>query len=142
SHLPEAKATGYPRLIGEVQSLLAEMRLSLGDVAAAGEHATAAIALTGGLANSLPLVVAYKTLGDITERSGDTAAALSLYKQYAEVERGCREDVAAREMAYQIVRAQSLQQNKQIELLNKQNEVLQLQQRVSEQKAQSSRLLI
>src|SRR5690606_25185957 len=57
-------------------------------------------------------------------------------------ERGYREDVAAREMAYQIVRAQSFQQNKQIELLNKQNEVLQLQQRVSEQKAQSSRLLI
>src|SRR3546814_20657202 len=35
-----------------------------------------------------------------------------------------------------------MQQSQQIELLNKENEVLQLQQRVSDQKAQSSRLLI
>jgi diguanylate cyclase (GGDEF)-like protein len=142
SHIAEVQATGYPRLIGEVQSLLAELRLSLGDVLQAKRHAEAAIALNSGMINSLPLVAAYKTLFDVTERSGDTAAALELYKQYASAERGYREDVAAREMAYQIVRAQSLQQNKQIELLNKQNEVLQLQQRVSEQKEQSSRLLI
>src|SRR3546814_5007416 len=79
---------------------------------------------------------------DINEQEGDTKAALELYKKYASAERGYREDVAAREMAYQVVRAQSLQQGKEIELLNKKNEVLQLQQRVSDQKAQSSRLLI
>src|SRR3546814_7444670 len=45
-------------------------------------------------------------------------------------------------MAYQIVQQEAMQQSQQIELLNKKNEVLQLQQRVSEQKAQSSRLLI
>src|SRR3546814_3257141 len=78
---------------------------------------------------------------DINEQEGDTKAALELYKKYASAERGYREDVAAREMAYQVVRAQSLQQGKEIELLNKKNEVLQLQQRGSDQKAQSSRLL-
>src|SRR3546814_8202473 len=45
-------------------------------------------------------------------------------------------------MAYQIVQQEAVQQSQQIELLNKENEVLQLQQRVSDQKAQSSRLLI
>src|SRR3546814_261474 len=45
-------------------------------------------------------------------------------------------------MAYQIVQQEAMQQSQQIELLNKENEVLQLQQRVSDQKAQSSRLLI
>src|SRR3546814_3492093 len=79
---------------------------------------------------------------DINEQEGDTKAALELYKKYASAERGYREDVAAREMAYQAVRAQSVQQGKEIELLNKKNEVLQLQQRVRDQKAQSSRLLI
>src|SRR3546814_1110122 len=79
---------------------------------------------------------------DINEQEGETKAALELYKKYAAAEWGYREDVAAREMAYQVVRAQSLQQGKGIELLNKKNEVLQLQQRVSDQKAQSSRLLI
>jgi diguanylate cyclase (GGDEF)-like protein len=141
-HLSEIESTGYQRLIGEVHSLLAEMKLVLGDKSAARKHAEAAIALNGGLVDSLPLVVAYKTLFDITEQEGDTAAALELYKKYASAERGYREDVAAREMAYQIVRAQSFQQGKEIELLKKKNEVLQLQHRVSEQKAQSSRLLI
>lgn len=140
--LAEVEKTGYSRLIGEVHSLLAEMRLSLGDAQAAKQHAEAAVAHNVGMVNSLPLVMAYKTLFEITERTGDTAAALELYKQYASAERGYREDVAEREMAYQIVRAQSFQQSKRIELLNKQNEVLQLQQRISEQKAQSSRLLI
>src|SRR3546814_748060 len=141
-HLSEVESTGYQRLIGEVHSLLAEMKLLLGDTSAARKHAEAAIALNGGLVSSLPLVIAYKTLFDITEQEGDTKAALELYKKYASAERGYREDVAAREMAYQVVRAQSLQQGKEIELLNKKNEVLQLQQRVSDQKAQSSRLLI
>src|SRR3546814_18850895 len=45
-------------------------------------------------------------------------------------------------MAYQVVGDQSLQQGKEIELLNTKNEVLQLKQRVSDQKAQSSRLLM
>src|SRR3546814_14888100 len=45
-------------------------------------------------------------------------------------------------MAYQIVQQEAMQQSQQIELLNKENEVLQLQQRVSDQKPQSSRLLI
>src|SRR3546814_768207 len=79
----------------------------------ARKHAEAAIALNGGLVSSLPLVIAYKTLFDITEQEGDTKAALELYKKYASAERGYREDVAAREMAYQVVRAQSLQQGKE-----------------------------
>src|SRR3546814_9894316 len=118
------------------------MNLLLGDTSAARKHAEAAIALNGGLVSSLPLVIAYKTLFDITEQEGDTKAALELDKKYASAERGYREDVAAREMAYQVVRAQSLQQGKENELLNKKNEVLQLQQRVHDQKEQSSPLLI
>src|SRR3546814_5644056 len=108
------------------------MKLLLGDTSAARKHAEAAIALNGGLVSSLPLVIAYKTLFDITEQEGDTKAALELYKKYASAERGYREDVAAREMAYQVVRAQSLQQGKEIELLNKKNEVLRSEEHTSE----------
>src|SRR3546814_19610858 len=61
-HLSEVESTGYQRLIGEVHSLLAEMKLLLGDTSAARKHAEAAIALNGGLVSSLPLVIAYKTL--------------------------------------------------------------------------------
>ena len=142
SHLPEVQATGYPVLIGEVHALLAEMRLSIGNDTAAERHAQVVTALDTGLANSQALVVAYKILFEITERRGEIAPALALFKRYAAAERQYREDVAAREMAYQIVRHQSLQQTQQIELLNRQNEVLQLQQQVQEQNAQNTRLLV
>ncbi|HST44384.1 MAG TPA: hypothetical protein VLK29_04070, partial [Luteimonas sp.] len=139
ARLGEVEATGYKRLIGEVHSLLAELRLALGDVGPAERHAQAAIAYNVALVDSLPLVVAYRTLADIAERRGDVSAALDLAKRFASAERGHRDDVASREMAYQIVRHQSLQQAQQIELLNRQNEVLQLQQTVQQQSAQNSR---
>lgn len=142
ARLSEVEATGYKRLIGEVHSLLAELRLALGDLEAAERHARAAIEHNVALVDSLPLVAAYRTLADITERRGDVVAALALQKRFASAERGHREDVASREMAYQIVHHQSLQQAQQIELLNRQNEVLQLQQTVQQQSAQNSRLMI
>src|SRR3546814_17691891 len=79
-HLSEVESTGYQRLIGEVHSLLAEMKLLLGDTSAARKHAEAAIALNGGLVSSLPLVIAYKTLFDITEPEGAPKAAQAARK--------------------------------------------------------------
>src|SRR3546814_3508508 len=117
------------------------MNLLLGDTSAARKHAEAAIALNGGLVSSLPLVIAYKTSFDITEQEGDTKAALEQYKKYASAERGYREDVAAREMAYKVVMAQSIQQGQELEMLKMKKEVLTLKQRVRIQMAQSSRTL-
>src|SRR3546814_14004567 len=42
-HLSEVESTGYQRLNGAVHSLLAEMKLLLGDTSAARKHAEAAI---------------------------------------------------------------------------------------------------
>jgi len=48
----------------------------------------------------------------------------------------------ARELAYQMVRQETLQKSQQISLLKRQNEVLQLQQRVDRQATQNSRLMV
>ena len=72
---------------------------------------------------------------------GDLAAALTAYRLYAEAERAHFNDVKSREMAYQVVRHQSLQQAQQIELLHQKNELLELQKRVTEQRAQNWLLL-
>src|SRR3546814_19485775 len=84
----------------------------------------------------------YKTLFEIAQRNGDAAEALSFYKSYAQADKAWLNEIKVREMAYQIVQQEAMQQSQQIELLNKETEVLQLQQRVSDQKAQSSRLVI
>jgi diguanylate cyclase (GGDEF)-like protein len=142
SHLAEVRATGYRYLIGEFDSLISKYRLAKGDMAAAEAHARAVIAQGGDFPTTYPFVVAYKTLYSVAEKRGDPEAALAYYKLYAQADQAYLDEVRTREMAYQLVQHETKAQAQQIELLNKQNEVLQLQQRVGEQKAQSQRLLI
>src|SRR3546814_8786558 len=122
--------------------MLADLRVRRGDEEVARADAKAVVALSEEVSGSQPLAVAYKTLFEIAQRNGETAEALSFYKSYAQDDKAWLNEIEVREMAYQIVQQEAMQQSQQIELLNKKNEVLQLQQRVSEQKAQSSRLLI
>lgn len=141
-HLAGVEATGYRYLIGEFHSLIAKYRLAAGDQAKAEYHAKAAIERGVGYPSTAPLVTAYQVLYLLAEKRGAVADALTYFKRYAEADKIHLDEVKTREMAYQIVQHETQAQAQQIELLNKQNEVLQLQQRVNEQKAQTSRLLI
>lgn len=140
-HLPEVERIGYPPLIGEFHSLLAEYKLAAGDPAGADAHALATIERGGGDFTK-SLVAAHLTRYRVAEARNDPAQALVHYRRYAEADKAQLDEVKARELAYQIVSHETLQQTQQIELLNRQNEVLQLQQRVQEQSAQNSRLLV
>ena len=142
TYLPEAEGTRYPRLSAEFMSLLAELQLASGDLAKAEANAKAAAAYSDGLANTPPLVSAYSTLYRIAETRHDPTAALAYYKLFAQAERGYLQEVKARDLAYQLVRQETEQKNQQIQLLNRQNSLLQLQQRVEQQKAANSRLLM
>jgi len=141
-HLGEVQATHYPRLIAEVYSLLGELLYAKGDMEGAQAEANLAVTQGAGILNTPPLVAAYKTLYQIAENRHDLAGALAYYKQYAEADKGYLNEVKTRELAYQIVRNENQQKNQQIELLNRRNNVLQLQQQVDRQSAQNSRLLM
>jgi diguanylate cyclase len=141
-HLPEVLATRYPRVIGDSYSFLAEHERLAGDMQAAAGHAAEAIRWSVGSPYALPLVVAHRTLYEIAEARGDMAAALAHHRSYAEADRAYLNDIKTREMAYQIVRQETLQKTQEIELLNQRNEVLQLEQRVSRQSTQNTRLVV
>jgi diguanylate cyclase (GGDEF)-like protein len=142
AHLDEAQSTGYPRLISEVRSLLAELLFERGDLAGAQANARATTALGAGIATTPPVVSAFLTEYKVADRQGRTADALAAYKRYAEAERGYLEEVKARELAYHLVRQEAQQKNQQIQLLDRQNRLLQLQQEVDRTSAQNSRLLM
>ncbi len=142
THLAEVKATGYRYLIGEFDSLISKYRFAKGDMVGAEEHAKAAIEQGGEFPTTAPFVVAYETLYRVAERRGEVGAELMYYKRYAEADKIFLDEIKTKEMAFQIVQHETKAQAQQIELLAKQNEVLQLQQRVGAQKAQSQRLLI
>jgi diguanylate cyclase (GGDEF)-like protein len=126
----------------EIESLLAHLLLRTGDIAGAERYADAAIARSAGLATSLPAVMAFETRYEVAASRHDLPKALASYKLYAAADRAYLSDVKARELAYHLVRQETLQKNQQIELLNRQNTLLQLQQRVDKQKAENSRLLM
>ena len=142
SRLPDMEATRYPRLVSEVHSVLAEWLSQSGDIAGAERHALRAIAEATDDTALLPLTTAHRVLYEIADARGDVRAALHHYRRYAEADKAYLNDVKAREFAYQIVRRETQQQHQQIALLDQQNQVLKLQQQVSLQAAQNTRLLI
>lgn len=141
-HLPEVESTRYPRLIGEIHSLLAEQNLALGYRTEAEFHATQAIRNSTGIQHSLPLVAAYRVMYQSAQQRGDTAAALEHHIKYAEADKAYLDSVKARELAFQLIRNETQQKTQTIELLNRQNEVLTLQQQVNAKSTQANRLLI
>ncbi len=138
--LPEVEATRYARLIAEVHSILAELKLKQNDVVSAGKHAGATIQLGEKLFSSTSLVSAYRTLYEIAELRGEPVEALRAYRRYAESDKAHLGDVKARELAYEIVRQETQQKNSQIELLQQNNKLLRLQQTLERESAQKARL--
>ncbi len=138
--LPEATATKYPRLIAEVHSALAELKLSVGDVKAASQNAKATVAMGEDINATAALVSAYKTLFKIAEMHSSPSESLDLYKQYANADKAYQSEVKARELAYEIVRHQTQQKNKEIELLQQNNQLLRVQQTLERESAQKARL--
>lgn len=139
--LAGVERAGYPLLIGMFHASLAEYRLASGDRARASANARYAVETLSALQSAQPLVTAHRALYEIAQTEGDAEAALAAYRRYAEAESAYTSDVKSREMAYQVVRHQSLQQAQQIELLHQKNQLLELQQSVTEQRARSWLLL-
>lgn len=139
--MPEIEASRFSNLIGQMNSLLAELLLWDGRLAEARLHANIALQHSSKIARSLSLVAAYRVLFEVAERQGQTADALRYYKQYAQADVGYLNEVNAREMAYQTVRQELQAQAQKITLLNRQNDVLKLQQQVDRQSATNMRML-
>jgi len=141
-YVSEIDGLRYQRLSAEIHSLLAKYYLADGNIIQAELHANVAIMQSAAIPFSLPLVDAEKTLYEIALRREDTAAAFEHYKKYAEADKAYLNDVKARELAYQLVKHETLQKNQTIALLNNKNQVLQLEQTVAKQKAHYGGLLV
>lgn len=141
-HSAEVEVVGYHGLRAQFHALLAELKLIKSDLDAAEAHAQAVVAVTDILQTPRPLATANKVLFQVAERRGDAAAALAFFQRYAEADKAALNEVSARELAYETVRNEILQNNQKIQLLSQQNEVLQLQQRVQKQSNQNMGMVV
>jgi diguanylate cyclase (GGDEF)-like protein len=140
--LAEVRATGYTRLIGEIESLLARYSLEEGDTVAARDYARGVIERPGHDELALPSVTARHVLYTIALDSRNFPEALAQYRLYAEADKARLDDVKAREYAFQLSRHELNQKNQSIALLQSQNRLLQLRQQAARASAWNFRLAI
>lgn len=138
----EVQNTRYPHLISQVDVVMAQAYWGLRDLAQARMYALRAVERRVPSQATEPTVAAYFLLYKIAQEQGDARAALSYHEKYAEADRRNFDDVSARSLAYQMARHQSIANKLQIDALNKQNQVLQLQQDLGAKAAETSRLYI
>lgn len=141
-HYDDVQKTRYLRVISEFDILLADAHWHMDDMAKARTYALRAIETRVPNEITEALVGAYQLLYRIADRQGDYKAALSFHEKFAEADRQSADDVMTRSLAYEMARHRALATKLEIEALNKQNQVLQLQQDLNAKAVETSRLYI
>jgi diguanylate cyclase (GGDEF)-like protein len=144
THYEEARSTRYRRLISEYDDLMARAYKNVGNSVAAHQAALRAIGNDPGIQNQYtePMVNSYRLLYQLAQEQGDTRTALAYHEKYAAADKGYLDDVSARQIAYERAKHEAAANRLQIDALNKQNEVLQLQQQLGKKAVETSRLYI
>lgn len=138
----EVQATHYGSLISEFDAALAQAYWNTGESALAGQYAGDAVRASPKGAYTQSSAIAYQVQYLIAKKRGDLAAALAFHEKYMDADKGYLNDVSAKALAYQTVAQQVLAKKQQIDVLDKQNRILQLQQALDRKAAQVSRLSI
>jgi diguanylate cyclase (GGDEF)-like protein len=144
THYDEARSTRYRRLIAEYEDLLARAYKSSGNSTAAQQAALRAVGSGPDIQNQYtePMVNSYRLLYQLAQEQGDARSALAYHEKYAAADKGYLDDVSARQIAYERAKHEAAANRMQIDALNKQNEVLQLQQQLGKKAVETSRLYI
>ncbi len=136
----QALETRYARLMSDFESLLAQAYWALGDTAQAEHFAQLAIAHPAQLSFAEPLLVAHRVLYEISKQRGDAAEALLHHERWSSSDKAAMDDSRARQLAYQMVSQQVIADRMEIEALNRQNELLRLEQQLADTAVENMRL--
>ncbi|WP_254058503.1 GGDEF domain-containing protein [Dyella sp. S184] len=141
-HYAEVLHIGYPELVSQFDSLLAQAYWNEGELTLAQQYALAAV--DGGLKHEFTKsrTSAYELLYLISKKQGDVDAALTYHEKYMAADKGYLNEVSAKALAFQTVKQQVLAKKLQIDTLNKQNQILTLQQKLAKKATETSRLYI
>lgn len=136
------QSEGYAPQLAQFDALLASAYSEAGQPRMARESALAAIA--HGTLNHYaePVSTAYRILYQVAKQQGDLASALAYHEKYMVADKGYLDEVSAKAFAFQTVQQQVAAKKLQIDTLNKQNEILQLQQSLDKSASEASRLYI
>lgn len=139
---PSVQSTHYyPHLLSS-QVERAQAYLQLGDDSEAQKVALAALAISHSDDTGDWVMNDYQVLYEIEKKQGHNAPALVYHERYSALEKSHLDDVHARALAYDMTEQRLLVQKMQADGLNKQNNILKLQQALASKAVETSRLYI
>ncbi|WP_372873354.1 GGDEF domain-containing protein [Shewanella sp.] len=139
---PQVLNAKYAPVIAIYQSLQAKANWELGQQEKAYQQALA-VSQSPAAVNALEaLIRANKVLFDYHSSRGNSEAALDAYIKYAEADKAYLDEVKTKTLAFQLAQHQSLEQQNKIALLDEQNKLLKVQQRLDTAERFNSRLMI
>ncbi|MCL1043767.1 diguanylate cyclase [Shewanella electrodiphila] len=100
------------------------------------------IELSKGMNKTEPEMIAYEALYKVFLDANDFEEALKYYIKFAEADKAYFDDLKTKYLAFQLAQHKAVEQKVQIELLNKQNKLLQASQRLAESETENNRLFM
>lgn len=141
-HYDALISTRYPTLIAEYLTMGSTLYLNLKDFGTARKLSEQAISMVSTNEASLPLVSAYESLYQIAKEQGQFEEALQFYEKYSSANRAYSDLKTQQQLAYYLARGEIEVKNQRIELLDKDNELLYLQQRLYRNEVRNSRVVL
>jgi diguanylate cyclase (GGDEF)-like protein len=138
----DVERTHYANLIALFDAVLAQAYWKEGELTLAQQFALEAV--NSGIKSEYtePVTTAYDLLYLLAKKQGDFGVALAYHEKYMAADKGYLNEMSAKTLAFEIVRQQVMAKKLQIDTLNKQNQILELQQALGKKEVVTSRLYI
>ncbi|MEZ9593050.1 diguanylate cyclase [Shewanella sp. 10N.261.52.F9] len=140
--LESLAATKYAPFLAIYHALLAKSYYLSKQIDIAEEHSSKAVAHAKNIGTSESSVTAYNILFQIAESRGEHQQALAYHQEYAAADKAYLDEVKTKHLAFQLAQHQATEQKNQIKLLDDQNRLLRLEQKLSRSETENNRLFI
>lgn len=142
STLQDTLNTKYPRFIAEYYSLLAHAYWLNNNAALTKKFALKALEQDSKRTTTVAKVLSYKLLFEISQAEEDFETALHYHQQYTLADKVYYDENQAKHLAFQLAEHQAIEQQNQITLLNRKNDLLTAEQALTNANAENTRLIV
>lgn len=141
-HLDEIYKTKYRLLIVETNGLLASAYLGLKKFSDANKYAQMVIADDSVKQYLKIKVEAYRVLSTSAKFLDNYNIAFDFQEKYIEAKESLFEQIKAKQLAIESAKHRAIERENEISILNNQNKILQLEQKVANEEAETNRWII
>lgn len=140
--IQEIEDSQYQLMITDAHAILAHAYWLTGNPELSKQYALKVVNKPESAVKIVPIVRTYKLLYEIELKQNNLNDAIEYLKQFSDSEKIRYNNINAKNLAIESAKYKSEQKDNQIELLNKQNQILQLEKELSNETATFNRWLI